>query len=151
MQVTYPYIMAKTRLQAGGGDDDDDDEDRVVEAAEGHLKPKKKERYDGAIDCLKQVYKEEGIVGWYQVRRRFLLLSLLPLPRGVETDREHWTGQGMQAQISKAVLAQALLFGIKDALEACSFFFPFCLPLYMLTLLPCRHYPLPRRLLPSPW
>lgn len=27
--------------------------------------------------------------------------------------------QGMQAQITKAVLSQALLFGIKDALEAC--------------------------------
>lgn len=72
-QVTYPYIMAKTRLQAGGGDDDDDNEDRVVEAAEGKLKPKKKERYNGAIDCLRQVYAEDGIVGWYQVR-----LFLLP-------------------------------------------------------------------------
>lgn len=27
--------------------------------------------------------------------------------------------QGMQAQITKAVLSQALLFGIKDLLEAC--------------------------------
>ncbi|GAA5968965.1 hypothetical protein JCM8115_002170 [Rhodotorula mucilaginosa] len=81
--VTYPYIMAKTRLQAGAGDDDDDDDD---------TKPHKhEERYKGAIDCLQQVYKEEGIFGWYQ---------------------------GMQAQIIKAVLSQALLFGIKDALEA---------------------------------
>ncbi|GAA5918709.1 hypothetical protein JCM6882_008751 [Rhodosporidiobolus microsporus] len=80
--VTYPYIMAKTRLQAGAGDDDEDD-------SVPH--EKKKERYNGAIDCLKQVFAEEGFVGWYQ---------------------------GMQAQITKAVLAQALLFGIKDALEA---------------------------------
>ncbi|GAA5836774.1 hypothetical protein JCM11251_005784 [Rhodosporidiobolus azoricus] len=80
--VTYPYIMAKTRLQAGSGDDDDDD---------SLPHSKKKERYNGAIDCLKQVLAEEGVVGWYQ---------------------------GMQAQITKAVLAQALLFGIKDALEA---------------------------------
>ena len=58
-QVTYPYIMAKTRLQAGAGDDDDDDDD---------TKPHKhEERYKGAIDCLQQVYKEEGIFGWYQV------------------------------------------------------------------------------------
>lgn len=28
--------------------------------------------------------------------------------------------QGMQAQITKAVLSQALLFGIKDLLEACT-------------------------------
>jgi hypothetical protein len=51
--------MAKTRLQAGAGDDDDDDDD---------TKPHKhEERYKGAIDCLQQVYKEEGIFGWYQV------------------------------------------------------------------------------------
>ncbi|GAA5918636.1 hypothetical protein JCM1841_002287 [Sporobolomyces salmonicolor] len=77
--VTYPYIMAKTRLQAGCLDD--------VRDADG----KKKDRYSGAIDCLRQVYRENGFVGWYQ---------------------------GMQAQITKAVLSQALLFGIKDALEA---------------------------------
>lgn len=62
MQVTYPYIMAKTRLQAGAGDDDDDDTD-----AKPH---KHEERYKGAIDCLKQVYDEEGIMGLYQVRIR---------------------------------------------------------------------------------
>ncbi|BGP18958.1 hypothetical protein JCM10213_002884 [Rhodosporidiobolus nylandii] len=83
--VTYPYIMAKTRLQAGAGEDDEDEDDEKAPHE------KKKERYNGAIDCLKQVYLEEGFVGWYQ---------------------------GMQAQITKAVLAQALLFGIKDALEA---------------------------------
>lgn len=70
IQVTYPYIMAKTRLQAGGGDDDEDEDEKdaayVVDGKK--LKTKKKERYDGAIDCLKQVYQEEGIVGWYQVR-----------------------------------------------------------------------------------
>ncbi|BGO97330.1 hypothetical protein NBRC10513v2_001251 [Rhodotorula toruloides] len=77
--VTYPYIMAKTRLQAGNDDDDDTPPGQP------------KERYNGALDCLKQVYAEEGFTGWYQ---------------------------GMQAQITKAVLSQALLFGIKDALEA---------------------------------
>ncbi|GJN88110.1 hypothetical protein Rhopal_001066-T1 [Rhodotorula paludigena] len=85
--VTYPYIMAKTRLQAGDEDEDDDETEKQRVAGGG----KKKERYNGAIDCLTQVYQEEGILGWYQ---------------------------GMQAQITKAVLAQALLFGIKDALEA---------------------------------
>ncbi|GAA6006285.1 hypothetical protein JCM10207_000589 [Rhodosporidiobolus poonsookiae] len=82
--VTYPYIMAKTRLQAGAGDDDEEEDAQ-------HPHVKKKERYNGAIDCLRQILAEEGFVGWYQ---------------------------GMQAQITKAVLAQALLFGIKDALEA---------------------------------
>ncbi|GAA5959080.1 hypothetical protein JCM3765_006334 [Sporobolomyces pararoseus] len=84
--VTYPYIMAKTRLQAKY---DDGDETTLVDSNGRRLK--KKERYSGAIDCLTQVYRENGMVGWYR---------------------------GMQAQITKAVLSQALLFGIKDALEA---------------------------------
>ncbi|GAA5832248.1 hypothetical protein JCM3766R1_002351 [Sporobolomyces carnicolor] len=84
--VTYPYIMAKTRLQAKY---DDGDETTLVDSNGKRLK--RKERYSGAIDCLTQVYRESGPTGWYR---------------------------GMQAQITKAVLSQALLFGIKDALEA---------------------------------
>lgn len=47
-------------------------------------------RYTGAIDCLSQIMREKGIAGWYQ---------------------------GMQAQITKAVLAQALLFFFRDYFE----------------------------------
>ncbi|KAK4049389.1 hypothetical protein OIV83_004122 [Microbotryomycetes sp. JL201] len=89
--VTYPYIMAKTRLQAKY----EDDEEAAIgstpakPAAAGRYK--KKERYNGAIDVLRQVHKEKGFAGWYQ---------------------------GMQAQITKAVLSQALLFGIKDIIES---------------------------------
>ena len=50
----------------------------------------KNTQYKGAIDCLKQIAKEKGISGWYQ---------------------------GMQAQITKAVLAQALLFYFRDYFE----------------------------------
>ncbi len=46
--------------------------------------------YKGAVDCLKQIAKEKGLAGWYQ---------------------------GMQAQITKAVLAQALLFYFRDYFE----------------------------------
>lgn len=46
--------------------------------------------YKGAVDCLKQIAKEKGLSGWYQ---------------------------GMQAQITKAVLAQALLFYFRDYFE----------------------------------
>jgi len=43
--------------------------------------------------------------------------------RGGEADLAlDWVLQGMQAQITKAVLSQALLFGIKDLLEACTSF-----------------------------
>ncbi|PWZ03260.1 mitochondrial carrier [Testicularia cyperi] len=64
--VTFPYILSKIRLQA------------------------KNTRYNGAIDCLRQIAAEKGISGWYQ---------------------------GMQAQITKAVLAQALLFFFRDYFE----------------------------------
>ncbi|KAI8886052.1 mitochondrial carrier [Backusella circina FSU 941] len=69
--ITYPYIMAKVRLQ---------------------WKPSKEMRdkvvtYKGSIDVLTRVLKTEGFTGWYK---------------------------GMSAQISKAVLSQALLFMIKD-------------------------------------
>lgn len=46
--------------------------------------------YKGAIDCLQRIAAEKGISGWYQ---------------------------GMQAQITKAVLAQALLFYFRDYFE----------------------------------
>lgn len=56
VQVTYPYIMAKVRVQAHGS------------------RPEKREdgsdsspRYNGAVDVLRKVYKAEGIIGWYQV------------------------------------------------------------------------------------
>ena len=50
----------------------------------------KNTQYKGAIDCLSQIAREKGIAGWYQ---------------------------GMQAQITKAVLAQALLFYFRDYFE----------------------------------
>lgn len=61
-QVTYPYIMAKTRLQAKY---DDGDETTLVDSNGKRLK--RKERYSGAIDCLTQVYRESGPTGWYRV------------------------------------------------------------------------------------
>lgn len=82
--------MAKTRLQAKY--DDDAAPGTSIPAPASTPRTKKKERYNGALDVLAQVYKQKGFAGWYQ---------------------------GMQAQITKAVLSQALLFGIKDALEAC--------------------------------
>ncbi|KAF9267947.1 mitochondrial carrier [Marasmius fiardii PR-910] len=88
--VTYPYIMAKVRIQARNADRD--------EAAENGLPPplphkhhhRDKSRHPGAVDVLKDVWKREGPIGWYQ---------------------------GMQAQIIKAVLSQALLFMSKEQFE----------------------------------
>ncbi|KAJ2559878.1 hypothetical protein EV175_000112 [Coemansia sp. RSA 1933] len=73
--VTYPYIMAKVRLQwrptkdelAAAGDD-------VV--------------YRSSADVLRKVLRREGVAGWYR---------------------------GMQTQIIKAVITQALMLMIKES------------------------------------
>ncbi|CDS08666.1 hypothetical protein LRAMOSA10027 [Lichtheimia ramosa] len=69
--VTYPYIMAKVRLQW-----------KPSKEIQDKVKP-----YKGSIDVLTRVLQTEGFFGWYR---------------------------GMGAQISKAVLSQALLFMMKD-------------------------------------
>jgi len=87
-KVTYPYIMAKVRIQARSADareDSQDDRDLPVT-----LGPQRKHRSVGALQILSRVWKREGLLGWYQ---------------------------GMQAQIIKAVLSQALLFMSKDQFE----------------------------------
>ncbi|KAH8920114.1 mitochondrial carrier [Atractiella rhizophila] len=134
--VTYPYIMAKVRLQAKYDEEESDDqksyasvvkdgptagditqgngtssfiivdeEKKLAESqsalekgqpAPASIRRKKKERYNGAIDVLVQTLRSEGITGWYR---------------------------GMQAQITKATLAQALLFGIKDYLDGYTLLF----------------------------
>jgi hypothetical protein len=66
--VTYPYIMAKVRIQARSADEED--------AKEGHLDPPKPHtphhnshsRHAGAIHILTRVWKKEGFLGWYRVR-----------------------------------------------------------------------------------
>ncbi|KAF8718575.1 hypothetical protein AX14_011757 [Amanita brunnescens Koide BX004] len=84
--VTYPYIMAKVRIQARSVDVDD-------ESAHGQLGDKQqrpKGRQAGAVEILGKVWQREGFLGLYQ---------------------------GMQAQITKAVLSQALLFMSKEQFE----------------------------------
>jgi hypothetical protein len=63
--VTYPYIMAKVRMQfkpptAGkpaveGG---------VITAAE---EGSEFDRHDGAVQILQKVYGKHGLIGWYKV------------------------------------------------------------------------------------
>ncbi|KEP49520.1 peroxisomal adenine nucleotide transporter 1 [Rhizoctonia solani 123E] len=116
--VTYPYIMAKVRLQAGsalGSESDDsssesESELSEIRGAEEGLQasyaevtksgynvtqvPKSSRKTarleKSAIKLLGKVLREDGVFGWYQ---------------------------GMGAQITKAVLAQALLFMLKDQFE----------------------------------
>ncbi|KZV82455.1 mitochondrial carrier [Exidia glandulosa HHB12029] len=77
--VTYPYIMAKIRVQARS------DRETSLPGNSGEVAPS-----HGAVDILRSVLKEQGPLGWYQ---------------------------GMGAQITKAVLSQALLFMSKDQFE----------------------------------
>ncbi|KAF7795273.1 hypothetical protein EIP86_006426 [Pleurotus ostreatoroseus] len=87
--VTYPYIMAKVRIQARSADTDD---------ARAHHEPKPHpgqfhhdhSRHVSGVDILARVWRKEGFMGWYQ---------------------------GMGAQITKAVLSQVLLFLSKEQFE----------------------------------
>ncbi|KAF8754104.1 Mitochondrial carrier [Rhizoctonia solani] len=117
--VTYPYIMAKVRLQAGSisrpesGDSSSESESEFSDikgVEEGDLTasyaevtkyghsvaqtpkaPRKTAKHQkSAVKLLAKVLREDGVLGWYQ---------------------------GMGAQITKAVLAQALLFMLKDQFE----------------------------------
>lgn len=90
--------MAKVRIQARTADAGDEEQ----HPGSYHHK------HAGALDILARVWKREGFVGWYQVcqstvmRRRRLI---------------YFRNQGMQAQIIKAVLSQALLFMSKEQFE----------------------------------
>jgi solute carrier family 25 (peroxisomal adenine nucleotide transporter), member 17 len=100
--------MAKVRIQARSANS--------VIAAEEHSSPppsnaphhKAAGHHDGALDILRRVLREEGPLGWYQVRSldhpHALKLSLI-------------VKQGMGAQILKAVLSQGVLFMSKDQFE----------------------------------
>jgi len=87
--VTYPYIMAKVRIQARCADSEDALENHQLPPSPHHYHHEKS-KHAGALDILLRVWKREGFVGWYQ---------------------------GMQAQITKAVLSQALLFMSKEQFE----------------------------------
>ncbi|KAJ2424369.1 hypothetical protein GGF47_002910 [Coemansia sp. RSA 2524] len=74
--VTYPYIMAKVRLQWRPSKDE-------VAAAGGQ-----DIAYTSSADVLQKVLRREGVAGWYR---------------------------GMQTQIIKAVITQALMLMIKES------------------------------------
>jgi hypothetical protein len=88
--VTYPYIMAKVRIQARSADSEAAKEEHR-DAPKPHTPHHDQQlRHAGAVQILARVWKKEGFVGWYR---------------------------GMSAQIIKAVLSQALLFMSKDQFE----------------------------------
>jgi len=88
--VTYPYIMAKVRIQTRGSDAQMAKEEGLPAPPHHANHHSANSKHPGAVDLLRVVYKREGLVGWYQ---------------------------GMSAQIIKAVISQALLFMSKDKFE----------------------------------
>jgi solute carrier family 25 (peroxisomal adenine nucleotide transporter), member 17 len=60
-QVTYPYIMAKVRIQARTADA----EGGVLSSPAGYNH--KTAKHPGAVDILKRVWQQQGPLGWYQV------------------------------------------------------------------------------------
>ncbi|KAI8612273.1 mitochondrial carrier domain-containing protein [Chytriomyces sp. MP71] len=79
--VTYPYIMAKVRMQWA-----------VPKSANDLSETDRKSlQYKGSVDVLKKVFATDGLKGWYK---------------------------GMQTQIVKAVLCQAILFVSREKLLA---------------------------------
>ncbi|VDB85701.1 unnamed protein product [Peniophora sp. CBMAI 1063] len=79
--VTYPYIMAKVRIQSGTADD--------IPGLDG---VKRKHHHPGAVDILMRVLKHEGFLGWYQGMGAQVLKAVLA--QGVlfmSKERfEHW-------------------------------------------------------------
>ncbi|KAJ7285156.1 mitochondrial carrier domain-containing protein [Mycena rebaudengoi] len=89
--VTYPYIMAKVRIQARTADTEEAESQNLdIPVANRPHHNHSKLQHPGALDILSQVWRRDGMVGWYR---------------------------GMSAQITKAVLSQALLFMSKEQFE----------------------------------
>ena len=66
-QVTYPYIMAKVRIQTRqkGAEEEEEENGALPAPANGSARRPKDE---GAVDILARVLRTEGFTGWYKVR-----------------------------------------------------------------------------------
>ena len=75
--VTYPYIMAKVRIQARGTDTQMAQEEGLPAPPHHAYHHSANSKHPGALDLLRMVYKREGFAGWYQVSLQ--LRGALPL------------------------------------------------------------------------
>lgn len=86
--VTYPYIMAKVRIQARSADADKKDELPPLVHTPHHPHSK----HIGAVGILKRVWKREGFLGWYQGMQAQIIKAVLS--QGVlfmsKEQFEHW-------------------------------------------------------------
>lgn len=101
--------MAKVRIQARSVDSEDSV--NIQSQLKSHSHHHQRSKHIGALAILTRVWKREGFVGWYQVM----------CEDGMASTFSTFSPQGMQAQISKAVLSQALLFMSKEQFEHWAF------------------------------
>jgi hypothetical protein len=99
--------MAKVRIQARSADAEEALELNGP-APVPHEFHHKHGKHLGALEILARVWKREGFTGWYQVSHPFVKSCQRSVNSFI---------QGMQAQITKAVLSQALLFMSKEQFE----------------------------------
>ena len=77
--VTYPYIMAKVRIQARGSDAQMAKEEGLPVPPHHAYHHNANSKHPGALDLLRTVHRREGFVGWYQVRLPYRAVGNLPL------------------------------------------------------------------------
>jgi hypothetical protein len=66
--VTYPYIMAKVRIQTRSADEEEAKAEHLeLPVAHKPHHDHSKLKHPGAIDILGQVLQREGVTGWYRV------------------------------------------------------------------------------------
>jgi hypothetical protein len=77
--VTYPYIMAKVRIQTRGSDAQMAKEEGLPAPPHHAHHHSTNSKHPGALDLLRTVYKGEGFVGWYRVSLPYLAFGGLSL------------------------------------------------------------------------
>ena len=80
--VTYPYIMAKVRIQTRGSDAQMAKEEGLPAPPQHAYHHSANLKHPGALDLLRTVYRREGFAGWYQVSLPHRTFGNLPLTRG---------------------------------------------------------------------
>lgn len=82
MKITFPYILAKVRLQAKFKEAQEEGDSTV-----DGMPLEKAKRPSGALEILGAIYKQKGFRGWYQVSLTSRSVTLVMLR--CEDEPEH--------------------------------------------------------------
>ena len=75
VQLTYPYIFTKTKIQARSADAEEAEEEHKEAPKPGQFHHKLF-KHSSSLRILRRTFKESGFVGWYQVCPSFSSLAL---------------------------------------------------------------------------